>query len=44
LTVDEETIRALETETAPQKTANWQVRPARAGLRMTPEDDSPLEC
>jgi L-alanine-DL-glutamate epimerase-like enolase superfamily enzyme len=44
LTDDEETIRALETETAPQKTANWQVRPARAGLRMTPEDDSPLEC
>jgi hypothetical protein len=44
LTVDEETIRALETETAPQKTAHWQERPARAGLRMTPEDDSPLEC
>jgi L-alanine-DL-glutamate epimerase-like enolase superfamily enzyme len=43
LVIDEEAIRSLEPESAAPKPANWQVRPARAGLRLTPEDDSPLE-
>jgi L-alanine-DL-glutamate epimerase-like enolase superfamily enzyme len=45
LTVDEDAIRALEPEPEPasQTPTSWQVRPARAGLRLTPEDDSPLE-
>jgi len=43
LTVDEEAIAALADDTAWRTAANWQVRPARAGLRLTPEDDSPLD-
>ena len=43
LAVDEDAIRSLEPDSVSQKPANWQVRPARAGLRLTPEDDSPLE-
>jgi L-alanine-DL-glutamate epimerase-like enolase superfamily enzyme len=40
LTVDEEAIGRLADDS---KAQNWQVRPARAGLRLTPEDDSPLD-
>jgi hypothetical protein len=43
LTVDEEAIAALADDAAWRTAANWQVRPARAGLRLTPEDDSPLD-
>ena len=43
LTVDEEAIAALADDTAWRTAANWQVRPARAGLRLTPEDDSPRD-
>ena len=40
LTVDEEAIGRLADDS---KAQNWQVRPARAGLRLTPEDDSLLD-
>ena len=43
LTVDEEAIAALADDAAWRTAANWQVRPARAGLRLTPEDDSPRD-
>jgi L-alanine-DL-glutamate epimerase-like enolase superfamily enzyme len=43
LAVNEDVIRALQPDAAWRRTASWQVRPARAGLRLTPEDDSPLE-
>jgi len=41
--IDEEAL-ALHTASANQlATPDWQVRPSRAALRITPEDDSPLD-
>jgi L-alanine-DL-glutamate epimerase-like enolase superfamily enzyme len=43
LTVDEAAIARLPDDSAGRTVVNWQVRPARAGLRLTPEDDSALD-
>jgi L-alanine-DL-glutamate epimerase-like enolase superfamily enzyme len=43
LAVDEVLISSLSADSGPAKSQNWQVRPARAGLRLTPEDDSLLD-
>ncbi len=43
LTIDEKVIASLSDDLPWRKLANWQVRPARAGLRLTPEDDSSLD-
>jgi len=43
LSVDEDAISSLAVDSAWRTPPNWQVRPARAGLRLTPEDDSDLD-
>lgn len=43
LTVDEDAINAIVADAEWRSPTSWQVRPARAGLRLTPEDDSPLD-